>query len=76
MSSPLTTIKHKSREVQQALLNNCWYVYHQAAAMDGEPAPEAARVYQSRTQRGRFQVRYLKNGQWYDVGATDKLFQQ
>ncbi|QNE42291.1 hypothetical protein F1C16_21950 (plasmid) [Hymenobacter sp. NBH84] len=76
MSSPLTTIKHTSRHVQQALLNNCWYVYHLAATVEGEPATEAARVYQARTKQGRFQVRHLKTGQWHDVAPADLLFQQ
>ena len=76
MSSPLTSLKHKSRDVQQALLNNCWYVYHLTAAVEGAPAPEAARIYQTRTQRGRLQVRHLKTGQWHEVILTDRLFQQ
>lgn len=76
MSSPLTTIKHSTREVQQALLNNCWAVFHRAASAEGEPAPEASRVFQARTQRGQFQVRYLKTGQWRNVAPADLLFQQ
>lgn len=76
MSSPLTAIQHKTRAVQQALLNNCWNVYHQPAPTEGVPTPAAARVYQTRTQRGRFQVRYLKTGEWYDVAPADLLFQQ
>ena len=76
MSSPLPAIQHKTRAVQQALLNNCWYVYHRPAPVVGVPLPAAVRVYQSRTQRGRLQVGYLKTGQWCDVAPADLLFQQ
>lgn len=76
MSSPLTTIRHATRDVQQALANNCWAVFHRAAATEAAPAPAACRVSQARTRRGQFQVRYLQTGQWHRVGPADLLFQQ
>ncbi|SNR98732.1 hypothetical protein [Hymenobacter mucosus] len=76
MSSPLTTIRHATRDVQQALSNNCWAVYHRAVATEGSPAPEACRVSQARTLRGQFQVRYLQTGQWRSVAPADLLYQQ
>ncbi|SMB79347.1 hypothetical protein SAMN00120144_3115 [Hymenobacter roseosalivarius DSM 11622] len=76
MSSPQTAIRHTTREVQQALSNNCWGVYHRAVYAEGEPVPESSRVFQTRTQRGQFQVRYLQTGQWHNVAPADLLFQQ
>ncbi|GAA4394170.1 hypothetical protein [Hymenobacter koreensis] len=80
MSSPLITIRHATRDVQQALANNCWSVFHRAAATEAAPAPAPApaayRVSQARTRRGQFQVRYLQTGEWYLVAPADLLFQQ
>lgn len=76
MASPLNKITHKTREVQQALQSNCWHVYHQAAPVDGATPVAPARIFQARTQRGQFQVRYLASGQWHRVGATDTLYQR
>jgi len=60
MASPLNKIAHKMREVQQALQSNCWHVYHQAAPVDGATPVVPARIFQSRTQRGQFQIYYLR----------------
>ncbi|GAB3585527.1 hypothetical protein [Hymenobacter daeguensis] len=76
MSSPLSTIRHATRDVQQALANNCWAVFHQPAATEAAPAPAAFRVSQARTRRGQFQVRYLQTGEWHQVAPADLLFQQ
>ena len=76
MSSPQTTIRHTTREVQQALSNNCWAVYHRVASIEAEPGPAASRVSQARTWRGQFQVRYLQTRHWHNVTPADLLFQQ
>ena len=76
MSSSLARIAHQTREVRQALTNNCWYVYHQAAPVDGAAPAAPARIYQARSQRGQFQVCHLASGQWHNVGPADTLYQQ
>lgn len=76
MGCPSPTIDHQTRAVRQVLTNNCWYVYHQPAPVDGTPQPAPARIFQARTQRGKFQVCYLTGGKWHDVAPTDRLFQQ
>ena len=76
MANPLTKITHKTRDVCQALTNNCWQVYHQAAPVEGATPAAPARVYQARTQRGKFQVCHLASGKWHEVAPTDTLYQQ
>ena len=76
MASPLTKSAHKTREVSQALKSNCWYVYHQAAPVDGAAPAAPARIYQARSQRGQFKVCHLASGQWHNVGPADTLYQQ
>jgi len=71
MGSPLIKIDHKTRAVRQALTNNCWYVCHQPAPVEGAQQPAPACVFQARTQRGQFQVCRLTGGKWHDVAPAD-----
>lgn len=57
----MTTLKRTTKDIKEALRNNCWYVYLECA---GSALPR--RVIDCRVSKGALQVLSM-NDCWYDV---------
>lgn len=75
MSSPLSKIAHKPKDIQAAQANNCWQVYLRAAPTKETPAPKPLRLIGSRTKKGKLEVWPMETQQWIAVAETDLIYQ-